>query len=477
MVEQKIQLPAQLGKYTLDEFLGGDLAHLYRARDSANRKVIVKILSPAACKDKETRARFLREARMAGNLSHENVIAVFDFGEEQGRPYMVMESLDGEDLASAIKNGHTGGIPKRLDIACQLAKAFEAIHAANIIHRDLKPENIQLTSGGKVKLTDFGLAKSVDLSLTRPGFALGTPYYMAPEQVLGQEITGRVDVYGFGLLLYELMTGSKAVTGASIEEIFRQVVQQPLNVEALRKAGIPEPVTNLIARCTAKKPAERIQTFAEIRAELEGILLKLSAPRKAIPGWALLAAALAGLALLMIVYLAVRSRKPGPPPPTAVEKPQPQAVNPAAATDVGDMALVPGGNFYIDKAEVSKDAYARFCEATGHALPAGFTIGNPDGPVSNVTIIDAQAFARWAGKRLPTAEEWDQGHVAGKLSEFVDGAQKPPPGLVKYFQETLHAPSLAGEPWYAVRGGSFRQPMVPARYKSPEIAFRCARNP
>ena len=179
------------------------MSHVYRARDTViGRTVALKILTEAGCEDAEAKERFLAEARMAGNISHDNVLSIYDFGEdEQHRPFMVMEFLKGEDLRHAIKDGHTGELRDKLKIAVQVARALAYIHTQKIIHRDIKPENVNLSPTGVVKLMDFGIAKTQGLQMTRAGYVLGTPYYMAPEQVTGQAITEQVDVYAFGVLL------------------------------------------------------------------------------------------------------------------------------------------------------------------------------------------------------------------------------------------------------------------------------------
>src|SRR5207249_5019637 len=129
------------------------------------------------------------------------------------RTFIVMEFLEGEGLRDAIKNGHLGNLERRMKIALQVARALDYIHSRKIIHRDIKPENIHVDKNAKVKLMDFGIAKSEGVQLTRAGFTLGTPFYMAPEQVLGKPLTAQADVYAFGILLFELLTGNKPVAG------------------------------------------------------------------------------------------------------------------------------------------------------------------------------------------------------------------------------------------------------------------------
>lgn len=268
-----MDLPARLGKYELQEFLGGSMAHVYRAQDTVlNRTVAVKILTEEGCNDRETKERFLQEARLAGGLSHDNIIRVFDFGEDNGRPFMIMEFLKGETLRDAIKGGRTGDLKKRLRIALQVVQALEYIHSHKIVHRDIKPDNVHIDLNGRVRLMDFGIAKAQNVKLTKAGFTLGTPYYMAPEQVMGQNVTHLVDIYAFGILLYELLSGTKPISGESIEKVFHKILNDPLPAEPLRQSGAPPAVRDVVMRCTAKNPQDRYSSFELMRAELERIL-------------------------------------------------------------------------------------------------------------------------------------------------------------------------------------------------------------
>jgi serine/threonine-protein kinase len=261
------------------------MSHVYRAVDTLiGRTVAVKILTDAGCQDTDVKERFLAEARMAGSLSHDNVLGIYDFGEDdQRRPFMVMEFLRGEDLRHALRDGHTGDLRNKLKIAAQVARALGYVHTQKIIHRDLKPENIHINLAGVVKLIDFGIAKTEGLQMTRAGFVLGTPFYMAPEQVLGENITEQVDVYAFGVLLFELFTGKKPVHAEAVERIFYSILNEPLKMEPLYDAGVPQSVCDLVARCTAKNPAERPQGFGPVSAELDRLIAELDAPTMVLP--------------------------------------------------------------------------------------------------------------------------------------------------------------------------------------------------
>jgi len=265
--------PSRIGKYEVEEFLGGGMSRVYRAKDSVlGRRVALKVLAESVASDPEAKARFLQEARLASSIAHENIIAVYDFGEEDGRPFMVMEFLEGESLRDAIEKRRTGDFARRLQIALQVGRAIGHIHLKKIVHRDIKPENIHLDPLGRAKLMDFGIAKSDGMRLTKTGFTLGTPYYMSPEQVLGQDVTTQADVYSFGVLLYELLAGKKPIEAENFEKIFHKILYEPLNLEPLHEANVAPAAIDLIRKCMAKPPAERPQGFGIVCGAIEETL-------------------------------------------------------------------------------------------------------------------------------------------------------------------------------------------------------------
>jgi len=267
-----VRLPTRIGKYELLEFLGGRTAEVYRARDiHLGRIVAFKILSDTGLADPEAKARFLAEARLTGSLTHENIVPYYDYGEVDGRPYLVMQYLAGESLRDAIREGRTGDLREKLRIARQIANALGYVHAKGIVHRDVKPDNIRIGASGAVKLMDFGIAKADGLSLTGAGFTVGTPYYMAPEQIRGQKPAPPVDVYGFGVLLFELITEMRPFVGATVDEIFDRILHQPLDLAPLESA--PPALRDLIRLATDKYPAKRPLDFEVVARIIDEISL------------------------------------------------------------------------------------------------------------------------------------------------------------------------------------------------------------
>ncbi len=272
--------PKRIGKYVLEEFLGGGMSHVFRARDSVlGRRVAIKVLTEKGLADVEVKARFLQEARFASNIQHENIISIFDFGVEGGRPFMVMEYVEGKSLRKAIKEDSVGDIGAKIRIAIQVGRALDFIHENKVVHRDVKPENVHIDLNSRVRLMDFGIASAApDPAASgqkpRSDQAVGTPFYMAPEQVLGQPLTKQADVYSYGILLFELFTGKRAVEGEDVQKIFHKILYDELDLEALKAADVPDSVIGVIVRCTSKQLGGRPRSLGEVCDGLEKIVGK-----------------------------------------------------------------------------------------------------------------------------------------------------------------------------------------------------------
>ena len=264
-----------LGSYQIVEKLGeGGMGEVWRARDTRlGRFVAVKVLPSDLVRDADRRQRFEAEARAVGALNHPNIVAVYDVGTESEQIYMVAELVEGESLRSLIRRGPLN--PRRLaDLAAQIADGLAAAHGVGIVHRDLKPENIMVTRDGRAKILDFGLAKQVPKSvadetatavLSEPGIVMGTVGYMSPEQVRGETVDPRSDIFSFGCILYELATGKRAFQAGSAAEVLSAILKDD-----------PPPVENptleaIIRRCLEKQPDQRFQSAADLAFALRAI--------------------------------------------------------------------------------------------------------------------------------------------------------------------------------------------------------------
>jgi serine/threonine protein kinase len=275
----------RLGAYEIVSLLGaGGMGEVYRARDTRlDRTVALKILPPSLASDAQFRERFTREGRAISQLDHPHICTLYDVGEQDGTSFLVMQYLEGETLESRLKKG---GLPldQALQFAIQIANALDKAHCAGIVHRDLKPGNIMLTKSGAM-LLDFGLAKATGAGaaaglsvlpttppgLTAQGTILGTFQYMAPEQLEGQEADARTDVFAFGTVLYEMVTGRRAFQGGSQASLISAIMSaEPPSVATLQPLA-PPVLEHLLVRCLAKKPEDRWQTARDVMKELQWI--------------------------------------------------------------------------------------------------------------------------------------------------------------------------------------------------------------
>jgi len=398
----------RLGSYEVVAQIGaGGMGEVYEARDTKlGRNVAIKVLPAAFVNDSERLSRFQREARMLAALNHPNIAAIYGLEESGPIRALVMELVEGPTLAERIRGG---AIPldEALPIARQVADAVEYAHDKNVIHRDLKPANIKVTADGAVKVLDFGLAKAMSeesaegdmsnsptlsMAATRQGVILGTAAYMSPEQAKGKPVDRRTDIWAFGCVFYEMLTGKQAFQGEDITEVLASVVKSEPAFDAL-PARTPALIRNLLRRCLEKNPRRRLGHISEARVLIEDVLSGAvtaepvaeaaiaSAPlawKRALP-WA------TGVVVSVMTGFAVWMLRPAPPPlpVSRVVIPLP-ARDPLAGTAGSMLALSPDGTQLAYVAGAQQRIYLRALDAM-EAKPLTGTEGatspffSPDG--------------------------------------------------------------------------------------------------
>ncbi len=636
------QLGAAIGdKYDVMQWIGGGgMAGVYLARHRLHGGFCaVKVLADHLAQDPGIVEQFLQEARTAANLDgHPNVVRIVDIGENEGLHYLIMQFVEGEDLANYLQRVGRLSAAEAVYAGSQIADALRWAHSKGVIHRDLKPANVRLDTHGRLVVLDFGIAKigSMPTALTQMGFKVGTPYYMAPEQIRGQSIDSRADLYALGVMMYEMVIGKRPFGGETNEAIWHGHVAVPPPVPHEVDPGVPQPLSHIILHLLQKDPEQRYQSADKLLEHLKTLggnevpptfrphlsqdmdVLR-SAPTPAPPPGLRTGSAtrppastgfgstpapqaeaprapaqapaagpeapprrnllplIVGLAVVLAialgitVYFAFGRKAPLPPPQPTGPEPLAEMVH----TTTGDMLLIPAGEFlfgaandiplpierpqgfespnprqaltlggfYLDVTEVSNAAYKQFCDATHRAYPAPppsdptYFTAKLNYPVVNVTHDDAQAFAAWAGKRLPTEQEWEkaargedgriypwgntlpdrQANVAGGADGFdgVAPAESSPQGASPYgvmnmsgnvweWTNSVYQPSAQetadqarawqevgvewkpGASWFVIKGGSYITPpddldlmaffraAIPADIKTPYQGFRCA---
>jgi TolB-like protein len=281
----------RLGPYRITAPLGaGGMGEVYRAHDARlDREVAIKVIPHALAADADRIRRFEQEARAAGALNHPNVISIFDVGDHDGSPFVVMELLEGETLRERIAGGPLS-LRKAVDYAAQAANGLAAAHEKGIIHRDLKPENLFVTRDGRVKVLDFGLAKLTrpetpgaagdrpdSVAATETGAILGTAGYMAPEQARGRPADQRSDLFALGAILYEMLAGARAFRGASFVETLHAILNEEPPPLTAPDRDIPPRLEHVVRHCLEKSPEERFQTARDLAFDLQGVMAEMGA--------------------------------------------------------------------------------------------------------------------------------------------------------------------------------------------------------
>lgn len=263
--------PRRLGRYEIEKLIGvGAMGRVYRAHDPAvGRPVAIKTIRPDHSdrpKAREYMQRFQREARAAGALSHPNIVSVFDVGED----FLVMELLDGVDLARYLDRNGPMGLEAAIELFSAVADAIDTAHASGVIHRDLKPSNIMLLANGRPKLMDFGVARLESSAMTRTGEVLGSPSYMAPEQIAGKPIDGRADIFSLAVVIYEALTGQRPFQGDTITTVIYRVVNEPALPLGHWRSDLPAALDAVFEKALAKAPEQRFGSARELIVALGG---------------------------------------------------------------------------------------------------------------------------------------------------------------------------------------------------------------
>jgi serine/threonine-protein kinase len=310
--------------FHIGELIGaGGMGEVYRAKDTKlGRDVAIKVLPGSLANDPSRRNRFEQEARALAALNHPHIAAIYGLEETEDGFALVLELVEGPTLADRLQSG---AIPLKdaLRIAHQLAEALDAAHEKGIVHRDLKPANIKITSGGAVKVLDFGLAKAFAgenaglastnvLTGTQQGVILGTPAYMSPEQATGQEIDKRTDIWAFGCVVYEMLSGRQPFPGESVTDVVTGILSREPDWNALSETA-PDNLRRLLRRCLEKDPKRRLHHITDARLEIDEFLAGPTKPetrsRPAVRGRRAIAAVVAGFLLAALVgYLLIKSR-------------------------------------------------------------------------------------------------------------------------------------------------------------------------
>ncbi len=263
------------GRYRFEARVGaGGMSTVYCALDiTLQRQVAIKLMNREVASDSDQLERFRREARAVAQLSHPHIVGVIDAGEDEGRPYIVFEYVEGETLKERIRRMGRLPIAEAVAYAIEIARALGAAHARHIVHRDVKPQNVLIDEEGSAKVTDFGIARTLDEEgLTADGRVLGTTDYVSPEQALGQPVTGQSDLYSLGVVLYEMLTGDVPFKGDNQVAVAMKHVREALPDVQPRGPRSPRRSPLSSTRATAKRQEDRYANDAELIADLEDVL-------------------------------------------------------------------------------------------------------------------------------------------------------------------------------------------------------------
>ncbi|HEY3747419.1 MAG TPA: serine/threonine-protein kinase [Gemmatimonadaceae bacterium] len=277
MAEAKI---ADIGKYHIIELIGeGAMGVVYRANDSVlDRTVAIKVMNESIARQDDLRKRFLHEAQAAASLQHPNVVCIYDLGDFNGHLFIAMEFIQGVDLEKLLETGEPIALQARLDIVIDVLTGLTFAHKRGIIHRDIKPANIRVTEDGRAKIMDFGVAHLSSSSMTSTGSFLGTPSYMAPEQITEGKTSPATDIFAVGGVLYQLLTQMRPFESPTLQNLFFRIITETPKPVSELVPGLPPALDRIVAKAMAKEPSDRYATALEMANDLSNVRSKLSGP-------------------------------------------------------------------------------------------------------------------------------------------------------------------------------------------------------
>ena len=451
-VVQRLTAGAKLGNFEIVDLLGrGGMGEVWRARDARlKREVAIKVLPAGLARDPDRIARFEREARAASALNHPNIVVVHDIGCDHGIYWIASELVRGDTLRRTMGSGPVPAM-RALDIAEQVASGLEAAHAAGLVHRDLKPDNIMVTRDGQVKILDFGLAKissaearaahESTVTISQAGVVVGTPAYMAPEQARGEPLDKRTDIWAFGCVFYEMLTGKRIFSGDTAADVLAAVITQDPDL-----TRVPARMRRLLRRCLEKDPKKRLRDIGDVWDLLEDPAAggTLAGARGSTAAWTV--AAVLALAAIGAGWIAWRATRPVEHPLTRFS----MDLGPAAITGASTtVAISPDGRrlaFPARGADGRQQLSTRLLSEAEPTLLAGTEGGydpffSPDGqwigffgggqlrkisvhggaPVSLTSIVSTQSGAQGAS--------WgDDGNIAAAMGLMFTIARVPAEG-------------------------------------------------
>ncbi len=451
-------VPTEIGRYKVVGELGrGAMGVVYRGVDPAlDRHVAIKVISSqqsaGALNSQEMEARFLREAKIAARINHPGIVTVFDAGRSGDSLYLVMELIEGESLAHRLARKEYPTVPESFMMVAQCGEALAAAHALGVVHRDIKPANIMLTKDGRVKVADFGVAKAIGegTDLTRTGTVVGSPAYMAPEQVRGLSPDGRADLFSLGVVLYELLLHRKPFPADTITSLIYQILHEDPLVDTDAARSLGERTSNFMRLCLAKDPHDRVPDGNAFAAEARALaaqaassaaemtsatkLMSSVPPAKATPATAATSSAatvavaarrfplipvLVGVvALLAVVVTGLLLRQRAP----AASVTASAAATPAASQPVNQAAVEPAATAEpAQPAQTNRDEYPLHVNSQSRVAPAPAQTAEPRTsrwrPIRQPAEVTAPVKRPVVGTAAaPAADSDPDGHAGVRVS-------------------------------------------------------------